>query len=331
MKKTIIFIFFFIFIQNSNAEKIVEGPKTIEDAKKLFFENRELDSIEGIWYNDSEKSYYAIVRDKNIKYQKLYDMWTIIHRVDEFSGKKDPNLIYILSGRYPDKSEYYTCSNTIYNLNNPSEQGKADGICNLNSAHNFIVEKWEKGCWSENRCWSPMRVELEMVWPRNYKKHQMYKKIGIWAFFALLLFIVLIIIKLNRNKKLLEYNQKHKKKFNTYSELNNHLKKVREKEWKKFEKKQEKEWELKRKKEEAEIKAEEAKIEKEAKAEEARIRAEERKLEREEKRKESIDYIETEDEYDNSLMNKVKRLKRLYKNGTLSKAEFEKAKNKLLK
>ena len=32
-----------------------------------------------------------------------------------------------------------------------------------------------------------------------------------------------------------------------------------------------------------------------------------------------------------SLMNKIKRLKSLYDNGTLTKAEFEKAKNKLLK
>lgn len=36
-------------------------------------------------------------------------------------------------------------------------------------------------------------------------------------------------------------------------------------------------------------------------------------------------------DYENSIMNKVKRLKILYKNGTLSKSEFEKAKNKLLK
>ena len=34
---------------------------------------------------------------------------------------------------------------------------------------------------------------------------------------------------------------------------------------------------------------------------------------------------------DEGLMNKVKRLKSLYNNGTLTKAEFEKAKNKLLK
>ena len=37
------------------------------------------------------------------------------------------------------------------------------------------------------------------------------------------------------------------------------------------------------------------------------------------------------DPYDDSLMEKVKRLKQLYKSGTLTKSEFEKAKNKLLK
>ena len=38
-----------------------------------------------------------------------------------------------------------------------------------------------------------------------------------------------------------------------------------------------------------------------------------------------------DEEEDNSLMSKVSRLKRLYNNGTLTKAEFEEAKNKLLK
>ncbi len=36
-------------------------------------------------------------------------------------------------------------------------------------------------------------------------------------------------------------------------------------------------------------------------------------------------------EEDKSLMDKISRLKRLYNNGTLTKAEFEEAKNKLLK
>ena len=37
------------------------------------------------------------------------------------------------------------------------------------------------------------------------------------------------------------------------------------------------------------------------------------------------------EEENGSLMSKVSRLKRLYNNGTLTKAEFEQAKNKLLK
>ena len=40
---------------------------------------------------------------------------------------------------------------------------------------------------------------------------------------------------------------------------------------------------------------------------------------------------ENDQEEDKSLMDKISRLKRLYNNGTLTKAEFEEAKNKLLK
>ncbi len=85
------------------------------------------------------------------------------------------------------------------------------------------------------------------------------------------------------------------------------------------------------KKDEKERKAEEVKQKKEARAEEARIKAEERKLEREERKKEKLDDDDSNDVYDDSLMEKVKRLKQLYKSGTLTKSEFEKAKNKLLK
>ena len=41
--------------------------------------------------------------------------------------------------------------------------------------------------------------------------------------------------------------------------------------------------------------------------------------------------VETDNEVGDSLMGKVSRLKMLYNNGTLTKAEFEQAKNKLLK
>ena len=51
----------------------------------------------------------------------------------------------------------------------------------------------------------------------------------------------------------------------------------------------------------------------------------------EEERVENKNTKKFSDDYENSIMNKVKRLKILYRNGTLSKSEFEKAKNKLLK
>ena len=46
---------------------------------------------------------------------------------------------------------------------------------------------------------------------------------------------------------------------------------------------------------------------------------------------EKKEIVENDKEEDNSLMDKISRLKRLYNNGTLTKAEFEEAKNKLLK
>ena len=55
---------------------------------------------------------------------------------------------------------------------------------------------------------------------------------------------------------------------------------------------------------------------------------EEAKTEARYKKKSKITNNENTDE---GLMNKVKRLKSLYNNGTLTKAEFEQAKNKLLK
>ena len=82
-------------------------------------------------------------------------------------------------------------------------------------------------------------------------------------------------------------------------------------------------------------KAEEAKLEKERKAKEIKIKAEERKQAIKEKKamEHESKYSENneKDSFDASLLQKIKKLKRLYKSGTLTKVEFEKAKNKLLK
>ena len=323
MKKIIIFILFLIFVQTTNAEQIIAGPKTIDYAKKLFFENRKLDRIEGIWYNKKEKNYYAIVRNKDIKNKKAYDKWTIVHKVDFFRGKKDLNAKYILSGRYPDKSETYICSNTVYKLDNPLEQGVANGRCNLNQSHTLLEEYWKEGCWSKGICWVKAKDELEIFWPRNYKEHKRNQSLYVIGISLFLIGFLVFMVKLNRKNLLQEHNQNHKQKFKTYSELENHNNKIKEKESIKQQKKSEKEWKL----EEERIKAEEEKQEREDKAKKLRIRVKKKEgFERQVKRKEESKYSGINENLGSSL----KRLKKMYNNGHLTKVEFEKAKNKLL-
>ena len=120
----------------------------------------------------------------------------------------------------------------------------------------------------------------------------------------------------NKEKKVKEHNKKYKTKFKNWSELVLHREKLDEIQRKKDEKKRL-----------LEEKKEEEKRLKEEKKEEA-------KQLREEKRREKLENYSSVNEEsfnDENLMSKVKRLKSLYKNGTLTKAEFEKAKNKLLK
>ena len=320
MKKFLVLVFILLNPQLIIADEIISGPKTLEEAKKKLFTGRELDPVEGIWFSETEQAYYAIVRNKKFKAQKIYETWTIIHKIDKFNGTKDPNNFYTLTGRTPDKAESFACSTTIYNTRNPSEVGVSKGICRLDQSHTLIKEYWKKGCWNSGECWSRMNLQLEMHWPRNHQKHLRNQSLIVIGISIFLIGFMVFMVNLNRKNLLLAHNQNHKLKFKTYSEFQEYKKKIEEKESLKQAKKEEKE-----------RKAEEAKLAKEAKAEEIKIKAEEKRLEREEKRNEKTKFKELEDDYDDSLMDKVKRLKSLYNNGTLTKAEFEKAKNKLLK
>ena len=72
-------------------------------------------------------------------------------------------------------------------------------------------------------------------------------------------------------------------------------------------------------------------LEKYREIEKEKLIEKEEKAKKEKKRIEKEEIVEDEEEENDSLMSKVSRLKRLYNNGTLTKAEFEQAKNKLLK
>ena len=118
-------------------------------------------------------------------------------------------------------------------------------------------------------------------------------------FIPLILIITVVVVwssvaKKKRIKELVEYNTKHKKNFETWNELQEYRK----------------------------IKLETA-IQ-----EERKISAEKKRLEKEHQKEEGVSASEPGG---GSLTGKIARLQKLYKNGTLTKAEFEKAKNNLLK
>ena len=143
-----------------------------------------------------------------------------------------------------------------------------------------------------------------------------------WHFYLglAIILIILILVKItksNRKKDLSDYNKKNKIKFKDYSEYQEHIQEIADIEWEKN-----------RNKEELEYKAQTAK----RKADEVKRLKEEQKLEAEELRRDRLDQDDDLSEEDNgSLSGKIRRLKSLYKNGTLTKAEFEQAKNKLVK
>jgi hypothetical protein len=153
----------------------------------------------------------------------------------------------------------------------------------------------------------------------TYDKAEVRKKFINWSIFIISLILLVWYLfhadKKKREKELLDYNKKNKTNFKTYDQYMDHYVKLRDLA------------------EEKKRKADEAIRLKEKKKQEAEERLRE-KQEAEEQRKDNF-----KREQDVSLgnidgkilINKIKKLKRLYKNGTLDKGEFEKAKNRLLK
>ena len=116
--------------------------------------------------------------------------------------------------------------------------------------------------------------------------------------------------------KLLSLHKKHKVKVKTYAELKEILAKEEERRFLEQEKRE--------KKEEAEIKKREKEELQKKKEEENKRLQEEQKLAKEER-------ITASGPSSSDIGARLKKLRQMYKDGILSKIEFEKAKNKLLK
>ena len=160
MKKIIvIYLLFIVFGTNlSYSVTRIDGPSDPEVAKKKFFENRKLDIIEGLWYDGDEGAIYAIVKTSS----NVYNIWTIDHKIKKYVGTLDlENAL-----RKTSVSGKYTYKTTVYNIADPSEEAIGYGEFNMTDI-NSINEKIEKGCWSTNKCWSPIFGKKTRIWPED--------------------------------------------------------------------------------------------------------------------------------------------------------------------
>tara|TARA_Y100000031_G_scaffold81530_1_gene89908 strand:- start:3 stop:575 length:573 start_codon:yes stop_codon:yes gene_type:complete len=116
----------------------------------------------------------------------------------------------------------------------------------------------------------------------------------------LIMFFIVWFTRRTRKLNLEEYNKKHKKKFQTYGDLEEHLDKEKEKRL---------------------LNEEEGDGDGDGQSDNGEGEA-----------SDDVDALAQQEEKSSSdLGGSLKRLKKMYNNGSLSKAEFEKAKNKLLK
>jgi len=290
------------------------GPKTVDEAIDKFFEGRRLDPIEGIWFSPKEQANYAIVKFDNDEYK----VWTINHKLSEYEGTLDPNAIW--KWRRYATGWKYNCATTVYDITDPSIQAKGSGVCQLMYGEHTIKIHWSPGCWSEGHCWRESYTEWTQVYPFNVIGEQRRIdrekniKIGTRLLIALGFFVIFIVwLRWSRKNTLSDYNKEHKTNFKTYSDLQIFLEK---KEYKKRKEEEEKE----KKREVAEAK----KIAIEQKKHEQQKLKEERSKAREAK-------VTTSEPSGSDIGARLKKLRKMYKDGILSKVEFEKAKNKLLK
>ena len=172
MKKVLVALFAsLIFCSAVFAES---GPKTFDEAIDKFFKNRELNPIEGIWYDEIEGSYFAIVKTGTITTGVntgivTYVPWTIKHKISKYNGTLDPNAEYRFDPLYNESglSLEFFCSGTIYNTEDPSIEGKARGLCVLSEDRLTLIHRFDSGCWENKGCWKPIVAKSKMHWPRN--------------------------------------------------------------------------------------------------------------------------------------------------------------------
>ena len=160
--KKILFIFSIIFFISTNGSAITTiygGPTTVDEAKKKFFKDRNLDIIEGIWYQEAEGALYAIVKVGDGFYHK----WTIDHKKSKYIGTRDEHT----GIRKSVSDKIYVYKTTVYNIRS-GEETEGSGTY-LMSNDNFIEYNIIAGCWPSGDCWSEFGSHMIRMWPENIR------------------------------------------------------------------------------------------------------------------------------------------------------------------
>jgi hypothetical protein len=159
MKRLVVLFIISLTITYSNnlfaLEKLYGGPTTIEQAKRYFFKNRKLDIIEGIWFNEHQQSYRAIVKEGD----GVYSHWSIDNK-GQPSGEGYKNNIVKSAN---DKIYIY---HTFVNSPKTQNRKEMSGVMILTgnliefSIKPFVYDDGEKSAGVPNR-------KLIRIWPGN--------------------------------------------------------------------------------------------------------------------------------------------------------------------
>jgi S1-C subfamily serine protease len=135
---------------------IYNGPRNIEDAKKLFGD-RKLDLIEGIW-SSSSGIIYVIIKKNDMEYIR----WTVDHYEKRFIGQRDASVKIIKSAN-PNVYAYHF---DTYSVENPSITALSRTTIIIKN-FNMFEYTIPGGCWSEERCWSASEGYFYRLWPAS--------------------------------------------------------------------------------------------------------------------------------------------------------------------
>jgi hypothetical protein len=163
LKKILLILLFsyliFSYSNNLIAAARYDGPKTVEQAKEKFFKNRKLDIIEGIWYDEKENSYRAVVKVRD----GVYNQWTITSRNPNKAGTLDIEENIIKSA----SDKLYIYHSTIYNIENLSEEKEGNGTLLLEGNLLTYFYSINPVCFGPGRCTKVIEGKGIRIWPSN--------------------------------------------------------------------------------------------------------------------------------------------------------------------